>query len=116
MGVEGAWCGRWASAAAPGTGRRKKECRMGKVCEMLQRWMFTYGYKRGFLGSLKPVKGWKWPTKGELLQLTGMDEEEFEAELDEEIGWRAVRVRNGRVGLTSAPVDVGTGEATNGEF
>lgn len=89
---------------------------MSAIGEVLQKWMFTYGYKRGLLGGLKAVSGWKWPTKGELRRLAGMDEDEFESALREAADELEVEVRNGRVGLTSVPVDLGTGKANRGSF
>lgn len=89
---------------------------MSGIEETLEKWRFAHGYKRGWLGSLKFVKGWKWPTKAVLRQLTGMDADEFESALREAAAELMVEVKNGRVGLTSAPVDVATGEKNFGSF
>lgn len=92
------------------------ENQMSAIGDMLEKWRFTYGYKRGLLGGLKAVSGWKWPTKGELRRLTGMDEDEFESALRDAADDMEVEVRNGRVGLTSAPMDVGTGKYNYGGY
>lgn len=89
---------------------------MSAIGDVLDKWRWTYGYKRGLLGGLKAVNGWKWPTKGELRRLAAMDPDEFESALQDAIDELEVEVQNGRVGLTSAPMDVLTGKYNYGSF
>ena len=89
---------------------------MSAIGDVLDKWRWTYGYKRGLLGGLKAVNGWKWPTKGELRRLSGMDADEFESALREAADEWEIEIKNGRVGLTSAPMDVLTGKYNYGSF
>ena len=85
------------------------------ISDALMNWQMTYGIKRTMFGGQRMVNGWKWPTKRELRNAMGIGESDFESALEEAIDNLSVKVRNGRVGLTS--VFQGTdGKSYTGEF
>ena len=69
------------------------------ISKALLEWRLAHGCKRGLFGNLKPVNGWKWPTKRELRNALGADGDDFESALESAVDSGAVVVRNGRVGL-----------------
>ena len=76
---------------------------MISIEDALNKWYLAHGFKRGLFGGLSALKHWKWPTKRELRDVTGMDPDAFEEALSEAVSEGSAEVQNGRVRWTCVP-------------